>query len=173
MTLYIYIAYSSWVLVLLSRWLINQMDEGIIRSGRREHGRRETMQGLRITGTRSMCVHARTWILQSINFVLVFAVLSFTELAPKLLKIPNVKYLLSEVLSQDPLERYFSKQRHHGGSNENPTAEQGPLNAMMLIQQQSINRDIRTMNVERLNEHPTCSSSDFMQPLLKRHRYRS
>jgi len=33
-------------------------------------------------------------------------VLSFTELAPKLLKIPNVKYLLSEVFSQDPLERY-------------------------------------------------------------------
>ena len=86
--------------------------------------------------------------------VFVFAVLSFTELAPKLLKIPNVKYLLSEVLSQDPLERYFSKQRHRGGSNENPTAEQVPLNAMMLIKQQSIYRDIRTMNVEQSNEHP-------------------
>jgi len=109
------------------------MDEGIIRSRRREHGRRETMQGLRITGARSMCVHARTWILQPINFVLVFAVLSFNELAPKLLKIPNVKYLLSD------LERYFSKQQHRGGSNENPTAEQVPLNAMTLIQQQSIN----------------------------------
>jgi len=55
--------------------------------------------------------------------VLVFAMLSFSELSPKLLNIPNVKYLLSEVFSQDPLERYFSKQRHCGGSNENPTAE--------------------------------------------------
>ena len=45
-----------------------------------------------------------------------------TKLGPQLLKIPNVKYLLSEVFSQDPLERHFSHQRHCGGSNDNPTA---------------------------------------------------
>ena len=40
------------------------------------------------------------------------AVNSFTELGPKLLKVPRVNYLLNEVFSQDPLERYFSRQRH-------------------------------------------------------------
>jgi len=43
-----------------------------------------------------------------------FAVKSFTELGSHLLQQPNVKYLLSEVFSQDPLEKYFSWQRHHG-----------------------------------------------------------
>ena len=33
------------------------------------------------------------------------------------------RYLLSEVFSQDPVEGYFSKQRHRGGGNENPTVE--------------------------------------------------
>lgn len=64
------------------------------------------------------------------------------ELAPKLLRLPGVDYLLSEVFSQDPLERYFSRQRHKGGSNDNPTAHQVPLNAMTLLQQQTIYRDL-------------------------------
>lgn len=34
---------------------------------------------------------------------------SFIELGPKLLKLDGVKYFLSEVFSQDPLERYFSR----------------------------------------------------------------
>ena len=76
--------------------------------------------------------------------------MSFTELGPQLLKLPNVDYLLSEVFSQDPLERYFSRQRHRGGSNDNRTAEQVPLSGMTLIQQQAIYRDLKTMNVERL-----------------------
>ena len=33
----------------------------------------------------------------------------------------GVKLLLSEQLSQDPLEEYFSKQRAKGGADENPT----------------------------------------------------
>ena len=58
---------------------------------------------------------------------------SFTELGPLLLKIPGVTYLLSEVFSQDPLERYFSKQRHRGGSNDNPMAYQVPYNAATKV----------------------------------------
>ena len=58
---------------------------------------------------------------------------SFTELAPKLLALPGADYLLSEVFSQDPLERYFSKQRHRGGSNENPLASQVPFNASVRM----------------------------------------
>ena len=75
---------------------------------------------------------------------LFIAVMSFTELGPQLLKLPNVDYLLSEVFSQDHLEHY-SCQRHCGGSNDNPTAEQDPLSGMTLIQQQAIYRDLKTM----------------------------
>ena len=46
--------------------------------------------------------------------------MSFTELAPKLLN-DGLEYVLSEVFSQDPLEAYFSRQRHRGGSCDNPT----------------------------------------------------
>ena len=95
---------------------------------------------------------------------------SFTELGPKLLQLPNVKYLLSEVFSQDPLERYFSRQRHRGGSNDNPTAYQVPFSATTLVQQQSMYRDIKTMNIEIDSD-----SSDWLdtmsQPLPKRKRF--
>ena len=77
------------------------------------------------------------------------AVSSFVELGRQLLQLPNVNYLLSEVFSQDPLERYFSRQRHCGGSNEkNPTAFQVPYNASTLVQQRSIYRDLKSMNVD-------------------------
>lgn len=79
--------------------------------------------------------------------------MSFTELGPKLLRIPGVEYLLSEVFSQDPLERYFSRQRHRGGSNDNPTAYQVPFNANTLLQQQSVYKDLKTMNV-RTDDQP-------------------
>ena len=37
------------------------------------------------------------------------------------LKIPGVKYFLSEKLCQDPLESFFGNQRMHGSSiNDNP-----------------------------------------------------
>ena len=128
------------------------------------------------------CTYALLWILNAVN--------SFTELGPTLLKLPNVKYLLSEVFSQDPLERYFSRQRHRGGSNEvfsldpleryfsrqrhrggsndNPTAYQVPFNASTLVQQRSIYRDIKTMNVRADTENvDICAAS---QPLPKRPR---
>ena len=86
--------------------------------------------------------------------------MAFTELAPKLLRVPGVKYLVSEVFSQDPLERYFSRQRHRGGSNDNPTAYQVPFNAATLQQQQAMYRDIKSMNVE--------ADHAVSQPLRKR-----
>lgn len=78
-----------------------------------------------------------------------------------------MKYLLSEVFSQGPLERYFSRQRHRGGSNENPTAEQVPLNAMTLVQQQAVYRDLKTINIE---QEVSQSLQTASQPLRKRHR---
>ncbi len=83
-----------------------------------------------------------------------------------LLKKPGVKYLLSEVFSQDPLERYFSKQTHRGGGNDNPTVHEFRTNTM--IHQQAIHKDSKTMNVE-----PTCGEVDVgaaCQPLSKRQR---
>jgi len=53
------------------------------------------------------------------------------ELAPKLLKIPNVKYLLSGVFSQDPLEIFLQAATCEKATR---TPQQVPLNAMMLIQ---------------------------------------
>lgn len=98
----------------------------------------------------------------------IFAVNSFVELAPQLLKLPGVEYLLSEVFSQDPLEWYFARQRHKGGSNDNPTAHQVPLNAITLLQQQAVYKDIKTMNVEAAGTNN--SSAEASQPLRKRAR---
>ena len=52
------------------------------------------------------------------------------------------------MFSQDPLQRYFSRQRHRGGHNDNPIAYQVPYNASTLVQQRSVYRDLKTMNVE-------------------------
>ena len=110
---------------------------------------RETMEGLKITGIEVALSCEYIKLMHTISPT--HAVKSFTELGPRLLRLPGVNYLLSEVFSQDPLERYFSRQRHHGGSNENPTANQVPYNATTLVQQQSMYHDLRTMNVEAKN----------------------
>ena len=52
----------------------------------------------------------------------IYIVTSFCELALMLIR-NSGSYLLSEVFSQDPVERYFSKQCR-GGGNENLTVEQ-------------------------------------------------
>ena len=87
---------------------------------------------------------------------------SFTELGPQLLRLPDVKYLLSKMFSEDPLEQYFLRQHHCGGSNENSTANQAPYNTTTLVQQQSIYHDLKMMNVEA-GEQITHS----LQPLPK------
>ncbi len=104
------------------------------------------------------------------NLILCFfsTVKSFTELVPKLLELPGADYILSEVFSQDPLERYFSKQRHRGGSSENPLASQVPFNASTLIQQSTVYKDVKTMNVTR--EDSVDSADKLAEPLKKRRR---
>lgn len=93
---------------------------------------------------------------------------SFTNLGLKLLRLPGVKYLLSEVFSQDPLERYFSCQHHRGGSSDNPTAQQVPYNAATLVQQQSMYCDLKTMNVEI--DFTSSKLDSVSQPLSKHSR---
>ena len=60
--------------------------------------------------------------------------MSLTELIPILLSDDDCKYILSEVFSQDPLEIYFSRQRHCGGNCDNPNAQQFLDNTSTLIQ---------------------------------------
>jgi len=76
------------------------------------------------------------------------------------------------VFSQDPLERFFSRYRHRGGSNDNPTVYQVPYSAATLVQQKSVHRDLKNMNVETEFD----SESDALlldEPLQKRRRNRS
>lgn len=119
---------------------------------------RETRNGIHITGERVIYI-------QSSSSVLCLIVLAFCELGPKLLKMEGVKYLLSEVFSQDPLEAYFSKQRHKGGSCDNPTVQQFHYNTVSLAQQGSIYRDLKTMNVKGRSY---ASKTDCDAPLVKR-----
>ncbi len=62
---------------------------------------------------------------------------SFVEMTRYLLTIDSSLFLLSERVSQDPLEHYFGKQRGCGGRNENPTLDQCIKNAPALRMQKS------------------------------------
>ena len=66
------------------------------------------------------------------------AVNSFVELAQYLLSDNTGNlFLLSERLSQDPLENYFGQQRARGGRNENPSLQQCLYNAAAIRVQKS------------------------------------
>ena len=93
---------------------------------------------------------------------------SFVELGPSLLRQPGINYLLSEVFSQDPLEKYFSHQRHRGGGADHPTIEQFRENSATLIQQQCIYKDLKSLNVESKTQAEILS--EVAQPLPKRKR---
>ena len=71
--------------------------------------------------------------------------------------------------SQDPLEVYFSKQRHKGGSCDNPSIQQFMYNTASLVQQGEVYRDLTTMNVKR-NQKFDPAICD--RPLPKRLSYR-
>lgn len=75
---------------------------------------------------------------------------------------------VSEVFCQDPVERYFSRQRNRGGGNDNPTVEQFQKNAAILLQKQQLHWDLKSANVQpgELN----VGTSTAMQPLAKRPR---
>ena len=81
----------------------------------------ETLEGLQITG---ICVifvdYSIIWVLD----IILLSVKSFVGLTKYLLKRPELKdkYVLSEKISQDPLENHFGRLRAHGGWCSNPTA---------------------------------------------------
>ena len=58
------------------------------------------------------------------NSLTFFVVNTFIELAKLLLQEDDVRYLISEKLSQDPLEEHFARQRRSAGCDENPILAQ-------------------------------------------------
>lgn len=99
--------------------------------------------------------------MEELIIIIIFTVLSFCELGPKLLETEGVEYLLSEVFSQDPLEAYFSRQRHKGGSCDNPSVQQFFYNTVSLVQQGGVYHDLKTMNVKPTQQFDssTCDGS--------------
>jgi hypothetical protein len=63
--------------------------------------------------------------------------LAFTELAPRLLAVPGVQFLLSERFSQDSLENFFGQQRSRGSYSDNPTVDQylSNVNTLRIVQE--------------------------------------
>ena len=75
------------------------------------------------------CITYNTRNYVAINLLVV---MSFLELVPYLFKIPGVKVFLSEKLCQDPLEKFFGRQRQRGRVNENPNAQSFCKNTQAL-----------------------------------------
>ena len=98
--------------------------------------------------------------------------LSFLELIPLLLAVPNVSYVLSERFCQDPLESFFGKQRYHGGWNDNPSAKQFlENNASIRVQGSAALAPLRG-NSYQSRKSSTRSPNDIVDsaPLPKRRR---
>ena len=68
---------------------------------------------------------------------------SFVEMTRYLLSQPDSKdlFLLSERVSQDPLENYFGKQRARGGRCDNPSMKECIQNSIAIRAQQGLELD--------------------------------
>ena len=62
-----------------------------------------------------------------------------------------MKSFLSERISQDPLEKYFGRQRQRGGVNENPTGQEFLKNNSALRMVNSITIETHKSNVKHRN----------------------
>lgn len=80
--------------------------------------------------------------------------------------IQNVKSFLSEKTSQDPLEKYFGRQRQRGKSNENQSAHEFLINNQALRVVSSIRIDTAKGNTRGTNQEGITVVSDG--PLQKR-----
>ena len=98
---------------------------------------RETLEGLHITGELNILMHyiRQLWMMV---YLFLGIVKSFVEMTRYLLSQGENIFLLSERVSQDPLENYFGQQRARGGRNENPTVQQCVHNAAAIRVQKSL-----------------------------------
>ena len=80
-------------------------------------------------------------------------------------------FLLSERVSQDPLENYFGQQRARGGRNEHPTMQQCIQNAASLRIQKSFALQPVRGNCRRKRLLYDEESHSIDVPLSKRKRF--
>lgn len=71
-----------------------------------------------------------------------------------------MKSFLSEKTSQDPLEKYFGRQRQRGKSNKNPSAHEFLINNQALRVVSSIRIDTAKVNTRRTNQEGITVVSD-------------
>lgn len=96
-----------------------------------------------------------------------FPVKSFIQLVQYLFTLPGVTSFLSEKISQDPLEKFFGRQRQRGGANENPNVAQFLLGNQALRIINSIDLDITRGNTRGSNR--SClPGQENVKPLPKR-----
>lgn len=101
------------------------------------------------------------------SFSYTYTVHSFVELVRQLTGVADVQYLLSEKFCQDPVEKFFGKQRACGGRNENPNVKQFMDNTISLRVQGSAALEPLRGNCSRKRTHSVCIN----EPLPKRKRY--
>ena len=98
---------------------------------------------------------------------------SFVEMAKFLLTDASADlFLLSERISQDPLENYFGQQGARGGHNENPNLQQCLYSAAAIRVQKSIATDPVRGNCgrkKRLYADTQPKVDDAPLPKQKRH----
>ena len=94
-------------------------------------------------------------------------------MAPKLLALPGVKYLLSERYCQDPLESFFGKQRAIGRYNSNPTVEQYLHNSNQLRIIHTLGLDPIRSNIRGQRRGVVCEYIDKLIPRRSKSRRNS
>uniref|UniRef100_A0A1X7VEP6 Transposable element P transposase-like RNase H domain-containing protein n=1 Tax=Amphimedon queenslandica TaxID=400682 RepID=A0A1X7VEP6_AMPQE len=77
---------------------------------------------------------------------------SFIDLVHFIFTIPGVKSFLSEHISQDPLEKYFGRQRQRSNAHENPTSQEFLKNNGALRVVTSIKKDTHRGNTQQHND---------------------
>ena len=139
---------------------------------------RETLEGVRITGKPALCTYTCRYNIHIIDLLcnrfkhkpLFFTVKSFIEMTKYLLpEEESDLFLLSEKVSQDPIENYFGRQRARGGRNENPILQKCVHNAAALRLQKSLSLDPVRGNCRRKRLNYSTEIIDST-PLPKRKR---
>ncbi len=81
---------------------------------------------------------------------------------------PGIKYFLSERIQQDPIEKYFGRQRQRGRVNENPTVAEYMKNEQALRVISSIKLNTTKGNTRGTNENHIKVTPNDYKPLCKR-----
>ena len=92
-------------------------------------------------------------------------------MAPCLLSIPGVQFILSEKLCQDPLESFFSKQRAAGGRCDNPSVHQFCHNTISLRLQGSAALEPVRGNCGKRPTSSNLEVVELLKPLQKKPRH--